>query len=180
MIDPATERSVAVPASGDVVPIAVAVVLHEGRVLVGTRGQGGPLAGYAEFPGGKCQPGESPAACAVRECREESGLDVEVVGLLDERSWDYPHGRVQLHFFHCRLLAPPPASRPSTAASAAIPASAAAAPVSGSFAWRELAALRALQFPEANHRAIELLLAEAQRLSETAIRQASSRSQESP
>ena len=31
-------------------------------------------AGYWEFPGGKCEPGESPAAATARECLEETGL----------------------------------------------------------------------------------------------------------
>ena len=36
------------------------------------------MAGYWEFPGGKCEPGESPAAATARECREEIGLEVVV------------------------------------------------------------------------------------------------------
>ena len=49
--------------------IGIAVVEHEGRYLVGTRGPDGPLAGYAEFPGGKCLPDELPEMCAIRECQ---------------------------------------------------------------------------------------------------------------
>ena len=35
-------------------------------------------AGYWEFPGGKCEPGELPAQAVARECLEETGLHVEV------------------------------------------------------------------------------------------------------
>ncbi len=42
--------------------------------------------GEVSFPGGRCDPGESPADAAVREAWEETGLDpqsVEVLGELD-------------------------------------------------------------------------------------------------
>ena len=35
-------------------------------------------AGYWEFPGGKCEPGETPAETTARECLEETGLVVKV------------------------------------------------------------------------------------------------------
>jgi 8-oxo-dGTP diphosphatase len=47
-----------------------------GRVLLAQRLPGKHLAGLWEFPGGKLEPGESPAAGLVRELREE--LDVQV------------------------------------------------------------------------------------------------------
>lgn len=121
--------------------IGVALVASGERVLVGTRGPEGPLAGLAEFPGGKCEPGESPAECAVRECREETGLEVEVVELLAETVWQYPHGTVHLHFFLCR---PVP--------------SAGTADRPGGFCWRPLSELPSLPFPAANRVAIDRLL----------------------
>src|SRR5437764_2006476 len=57
-------------------PIAVAVVEKDGHFLVGQRPEGVSLAGLWEFPGGKIEPGESPEAAAVRECLEETGVDV--------------------------------------------------------------------------------------------------------
>lgn len=79
--------------------IAVAVVEHEGRYLIGLRARGVPLAGCWEFPGGKLMPGETPAAAAVRECLEETGLVVRVSGEYPSTDYDYPHARVRLHFF---------------------------------------------------------------------------------
>lgn len=84
------------------VSIAIAVVHHAGRYLVGLRGDDGPLPGFAEFPGGKCRSGESPQACAVRECLEETGLRIVVSDLLCRIPYDYPHAQVDLHFFLCR------------------------------------------------------------------------------
>ena len=61
--------------------IAVAVVLHDGRVLVGRRSAASPEApGLDEFPGGKVEPGETSAAAATRECLEESGVAVRLLG----------------------------------------------------------------------------------------------------
>ena len=55
---------------------ACALVDDDGRVLIGKRGQGKPLAGLWEFPGGKIEKGETPEACLVRELNEELGIVV--------------------------------------------------------------------------------------------------------
>jgi 8-oxo-dGTP diphosphatase len=85
-------------------PIAIAVVERAGRYLIGQRGADVPLPGLWEFPGGKVEAGESPAAAAVRECREETGLEVAVVSLYERLVYRYPHGEVELHFFACRPI----------------------------------------------------------------------------
>ena len=59
---------------------AAALVDGDGRVLVQQR-SAGPLAGLWEFPGGKLEPGETPAAALVRELGEELGIDVETACL---------------------------------------------------------------------------------------------------
>ena len=84
------------------IEIAIAVVERDGCFLVGQRPSDVPLAGYWEFPGGKVRPGEEPAAAAVRECLEETGVPVTVVGEYPDALHDYPHGRLHLRFFACR------------------------------------------------------------------------------
>ncbi len=59
---------------------AVALVDADGRVLVQQRAHGA-LEGLWEFPGGKMEPGETPAAALIRELREELGIDVEAACL---------------------------------------------------------------------------------------------------
>ncbi len=89
------------PRQTDCVEIAVALVRHEGRLLIGRRGNDGPLAGYWEFPGGKVEPGETPAEAAVRECLEETGLAVRVTERYPDVVHHYDYGSVHLHFFAC-------------------------------------------------------------------------------
>jgi 8-oxo-dGTP diphosphatase len=59
---------------------AAALVDGDGRVLVQQRSSGA-LKGLWEFPGGKIEPGETPAAALIRELREELGIDVEAACL---------------------------------------------------------------------------------------------------
>ena len=84
--------------------IAIAVVRDADRFLIGLRPPDVPLAGYFEFPGGKVEPHETAADAAVRECREEAGLDVVPLIELESCEHDYEHARVQLRFFECRCV----------------------------------------------------------------------------
>jgi mutator protein MutT len=118
--------------------IAIAVVEHAGRFLIGRRPTGAPLPGLWEFPGGKVEPGETPAEAAVRECREETGLEIEVVGEFPVHTETYEHGFVRLHFFQCRA--------------SEIPAS-----LDARFHWAERAKLTEYEFPRGNDRLIALL-----------------------
>ena len=119
--------------------IAVAVVVHDGRVLIGRRPAGLPLAGFWEFPGGKMAPGETPSEAAERECHEETGLEVAVVGTYGVEQYDYTHGPVRIHFL-------------------------AAAPRHGDrrprepFRWVPVAELHRYRFPPANQRVLKELL----------------------
>lgn len=63
-------------------PAASAAIFRGGTVLLAERG-GGPRRGYWSLPGGKVEPGERALAAAVREIREETGLEVAIAGLLD-------------------------------------------------------------------------------------------------
>ena len=93
------------PSAGSV-PVAVAVVVHDGKVLVGERAETDTLAGFAEFPGGKVEVNESPEAAAIRECREETGLLVRVARLLNQVQHAYEHATVKIDFFLCECDRP--------------------------------------------------------------------------
>jgi mutator protein MutT len=109
--------------------------------LVRQRPEGTVYAGYWEFPGGKCEPGESPAQATARECFEESGLRVLVGELRHVTTHRYPHGLVELFFYDCSTDDPR------------------AQPAEGSgFHWVPADRLGDLRFPEANEAVLRELL----------------------
>ena len=61
---------------------ASAAIFFGQRVLIAERGHG-PRKGVWSLPGGKIEAGETAAAAAVREIKEETGLSVRLAGLLD-------------------------------------------------------------------------------------------------
>lgn len=86
------------------VEVAAGVVFHQGRVLLCQRRPGAHLGGLWEFPGGKCEPGETPAACLHRELWEELAIRVSPPEPILTLEHAYPDRHVRLHFFRCRLL----------------------------------------------------------------------------
>ena len=88
------------------VAIAVAVVEHDGRFLIGRRPDGVALAGLWEFPGGKVRAAETPQEAAARECLEETGLAVRIGAAYPEVLHRYEHGLLRLDFFAAAPIDP--------------------------------------------------------------------------
>jgi len=88
----------------DIVEVSAALIRDaDGRYLITQRRQGSHLAGCWEFPGGKVEAGETPAACLRRELTEELSAAFAVGDLVQTIRWDYPDRTIILHFFACRL-----------------------------------------------------------------------------
>ena len=88
--------------------VVAGVIVRDGRVLVSRRLTGTHLAGRWEFPGGKCEPGETHEACLARELNEELGVTRLVIGpeiIVSEHA--YPECVVRLHFRWCAIADEP-------------------------------------------------------------------------
>jgi 8-oxo-dGTP diphosphatase len=125
--------------------VAAAVIERDGCFLVTRRLPGVHLAGQWEFPGGKCNPGESLDTCIRRELREELNADVTVGPELFAVTHEYPDRRVELHFFRCVLNGQP-------------------VPVLGQeMRWVGPEELTTLRFPPADEEVIRMLAARSLR-----------------
>ena len=87
------------------IPVVCAVIEREGRILIAQRPPTKLLPLKWEFPGGKVEPGEDPAAAIVREIREELGCTVTVVRPLPPFVHDYRTVVITMIPFVC-VLAP--------------------------------------------------------------------------
>ncbi len=88
---------------GGVVRVAAAVIVRaNGDVLLAQRPPRRAYAGYWEFPGGKLEPGETPAHALSREVHEELGINVRAASPWLVQEFVYPHAHVELHFFRVR------------------------------------------------------------------------------
>ena len=133
--DPITPRE----ASPGPIVVLAAVIERDGRFLVTRRLEGTHLAGYWEFPGGKCEPGETHDACLARELREELGVGARIGDEIIATS-TRTRTHVRLHFRRCEIDAEP-------------------LPLLGQeMRWVSREEMRGLQFPAADQELIRVLV----------------------
>ena len=125
------------------IPVGIGLIRRGDAFLIRQRPAGTVYAGYWEFPGGKCEPGETPAQATARECLEEIGVRIVVGPLRRTVTHRYPHGLVELFFHDCRTEDPAAEPEPETG-----------------FGWVPVGQLAGLRFPEANEVVVEELARE--------------------
>lgn len=83
--------------------VVCALIERGGRVLAAQRPAGKAQARLWEFPGGKIEPDETPAAALVREIREELQVEIAVGERLPDAVHDYGKFAITLVPFRASL-----------------------------------------------------------------------------
>jgi len=95
------------PADRATIVVLAAVIERDGRFLLTRRLEHTHLAGYWEFPGGKCEPHETHVACLIRELREELDVAATVGDEILTSEHAYPDRTIRLHFRRCEISGDP-------------------------------------------------------------------------
>ena len=119
--------------------VLAAIIERDARFLLTRRLRGTHLEGLWEFPGGKCEPGETHEACLARELREELGVSAAIGAELLVTEHAYAERTVRLHFRHCRIDGEPQAL------------------IGQQMQWVTRESLGAIEFPEADQELVEML-----------------------
>lgn len=82
------------------VDVAIAILLHKTKVLVGWRQASQHQGNKHEFPGGKVEAGETPEQACRREIYEEVGIGLKDWHVFDVIRHEYDDIIVNLHLFH--------------------------------------------------------------------------------
>ncbi len=72
-------------------PATLVFVIRDGKILLINK-KTGLGKGKVNGPGGKVEPGESPEACAVRECQEELGITVSNLQYCGQHRFQFVDG----------------------------------------------------------------------------------------
>ena len=80
--------------------VVAAIIEREGRVLICRRRESDPHPLKWEFPGGKVEPGEAPAAALARELREELDIGAAIGAEVERYAFAYPEKKPILLTFY--------------------------------------------------------------------------------
>ncbi len=125
--------------------VVTGVLYDHEKIFVQKRLPGGAWAHLWEFPGGRIEEGESPEQAIVREFKEETGFDVEIVQKYGIIKHGYTTYRITLHCFELALVGentrlPQPELTAATA-----------------FSWASLEDIDALALPAAHRKLADML-----------------------
>jgi len=120
--------------------VVAAVIERDGKFLLTLRPDGTHLAGYWEFPGGKCHPRETHTEALGRELSEELGIVAVVHDHVFSVTHEYPEKVIELHFYRCSFEGTPQAM------------------LGQQMQWVAREDLRGFRFPAADAKMIEMLV----------------------
>lgn len=121
------------------VHVAIGLILHQSRVLVGWRHADQHQGNRDEFPGGKVEAGESAHAACRREVYEEVGIDIADWHVFDRIEHQYPDLDLCLEIFYTTLNAEE------------------CVQINPGWTWKTRTELTQLRFPKANQAILQRL-----------------------
>lgn len=83
--------------------VVAALIWQSGKFMICQRPAHKARGLLWEFVGGKVEPGETPEAALVRECREELDICITVGQQYIQLVHEYPDIRIRLTLFHCTI-----------------------------------------------------------------------------
>lgn len=86
------------------IKVVAAAIQKDGLIFCAQRPEEKSLGGYWEFPGGKLEDGESPEEALIREIQEEFNSEINIVGFLNQASYEYDFGTVIMTTFLSQLI----------------------------------------------------------------------------
>jgi 8-oxo-dGTP diphosphatase len=86
------------------IDVTCAIILRENKILVTQRSERMNLPLKWEFPGGKIEKNETAENCLLREIKEELNLEIELLGKLESKCFDYETFSINLIPFVSKYL----------------------------------------------------------------------------
>lgn len=83
-----------------VIKVAAALIVRDGRILIGQRKKADSHGLKWEFPGGKVERGETSKDALARELEEELGIQAHIGPEVVRYSWSYPKRATILLMFY--------------------------------------------------------------------------------
>ncbi|TDO99057.1 8-oxo-dGTP diphosphatase MutT [Marinomonas balearica] len=125
------------------IQVSAGIIKRDDRIFLAFRDEAKHQGGLWEFPGGKCEAGESSYDALCRELLEECAIAVSSATLFKEVRHDYEDKSVVLYFYLVEAFKGEPAGAEGQNVS-----------------WVQVCELNDLQFPAANQVIVDELVAQ--------------------
>ena len=87
-----------------IIEVVGAAIIKEEKVLAMQRSEQMTLPGMWEFPGGKVEADETEQEALIREIKEELNVTINILNYINEASYDYDFGTVQLKVYTAEII----------------------------------------------------------------------------